>query len=168
MWWARLLALLVLALAIYLTNGPIRPHIVTFSFQVSFMAVGVLGVSLFIILPLWIYDVLMIYMALMAIVFYTLIVPLNGVHTTLPDLLIHGVLPLIFFLVWLKDTLKRETFRDRLWIYFYPLCYLLFALWISKRRGYMIYPFFHPVPMIVITCLIEVITWALHFIKQSL
>lgn len=117
--------------------------LVTFSNQVNVLSALSCFVSLFGTRGIWIQDLLMLYNALIALVFYVLIVPLNGVSTHLADTIIHAVTPITFYMAW-RYNKKSGVFSSRFAVFLYPALYFCFSLYISHRRGYMLYPFFNP------------------------
>jgi len=104
------------------------------------------------------YDILVVYEAFLAIVFYMLIVPLNGGSSTLLDAIIHAIIPVLFIYDWyVSKTQHSIILESRLVVFCYPLFYLPFCLYISHRRGYMIYPILNPLYLLVAGILLEFI-----------
>jgi hypothetical protein len=112
---------------------------------------------------------LVLYGAIICIVFYGIIVPMNGapVHsatTVFVDAGVHIILPVLFSLQWYQS---GGTFSaiSRFWHFsVYPLLYFGFARVISARRGYLIYPFLDNVfALIVVSC----VFYGVHWVSQS-
>jgi len=93
-------------------------------------------------------DVLALYNALIALVFYALIVPLNNGTSTMLDFVVHALAPLFFLMSWYNGK-KSQVLSNRTLVFAYPACYFFFAWYISYRRGYWLYPLFN-VPCITI------------------
>lgn len=113
-------------------------------------------------------DALALYNVLIAIVFYGVIVPLNGVSPHLVDFLVHVVSPTLFLIIWwLSQPNTSYVLLNRHVLLIYPALYLVFALFISYRRGYMLYPFFNPIYLVCVLSLLEILRFILAKIKYK-
>lgn len=139
--------------------------LVTFSNQVNVLSALSCLVSLFSTQGTWIQDLLMLYNALIAIVFYALIVPLNGVSTHTADAIVHAVTPIAFYMTW-RYNKKSEVFNSRIAVFLYPALYFWFALYVSYRRGYMLYPLFNPFGVGAVLAIIEILRVSLKNLKS--
>lgn len=147
-------------------------HGVTFSNQI----VGLMSVWMllsFIMSPThWLLklsqEILVLYGSIMIIVFYASIVPLNGMPNEatmlfLIDISTHAVLPVTFIINWYQ-TRTDPIYIGLLPYLIYPTFYLGFVMWISKRRGYPIYPFlYEPVYLFVVFPFSLEYGWCMRF-----
>lgn len=99
-------------------------------------------------------DLLELYGTISMVVFTTAILPMYGWALTFPDLLIHGVL-VVLFIGQVGRRTDRNVFIPFSVYMVYPALYTLFAFYISHRRGYMLYPFMqHPAAMTYVLCIV--------------
>lgn len=111
--------------------------LVTFSNQVAALSLAWLAVSLYFNNMRRVQSMLVLYNFIICIVFYFVIVPINGVSSNVTDAVIHLVIPAVFIYVWDKKFAKIPLWQFMV----YPVLYFGFAHFVSMRRGYMLYPF---------------------------
>ena len=110
---------------------------ITFSFQVVFLMVVWTFTSFFINKsPIMdqLQSMLKVYGLLIAVIFYGIIVPMNGWSSNREDFVVHIVVPSLFWLFNYKNGLSNVSL---LHFMIYPALYLCFML----CGGYTIYPF---------------------------
>ena len=127
-------------------------YLVTFSIQIIVLMLLWVVASIFFKLSgramHVIQTMLTFYGIIIFVIFYTVIVPLNGWSSTWIDAMIHIIVPAAFF-----TTNKQKFAKMPLWWFMiYPILYFGFVHYVSYRRGYMLYQFLDNIGIVCVMC----------------